>query len=58
MRMRRKKYLDERLAACAEVNLGWLADYAAEQIVGNVHFGQMPQHSDIIIKLNDKGQIV
>lgn len=31
MRMRRKKYLDERLAACAEVNLGWLADYAAEQ---------------------------
>ncbi len=35
-----------------------VADYAAEQIVGNVHFGQMPQHSDIIIKLNDKGQIV
>lgn len=30
MRMRRKKYLDERLAACSDVNLGWLADYAAE----------------------------
>ncbi len=30
MRMRRKKYLDERLAACDEVNLGWLTDRAAE----------------------------
>lgn len=30
MRMRKKKYLDERLGACAEVNLGWLTDYAAE----------------------------
>ena len=31
MRMRRKKYLDERLDACGNVNLGWLVDYAAEQ---------------------------
>ena len=31
MRMRRKKYLDERLEACSDVNLGWLVDYAAEQ---------------------------
>ncbi len=30
MRMRRKKNLDERLAACSSVNLGWLIDYAAE----------------------------
>ena len=29
--MRRKKYLDERLDACGNVNLGWLVDYAAEQ---------------------------
>ena len=28
MRMRRKKYLDERLDACGNVNLGWLVDYA------------------------------
>lgn len=31
MRMRRKKYLDERLERCAPVNLGWLIDRAAEQ---------------------------
>lgn len=31
MRMRRKKYLDERLDACGNVDLGWLVDYAAEQ---------------------------
>ncbi len=30
MRMRRKKYLDERIADCESVNLGWLIDYAAE----------------------------
>lgn len=30
MRMRRKKYLDERLADCGSVNLGWLVDYVAE----------------------------
>jgi len=31
MRMRKKKHLDERLAACSAVNLGWLQDYASEQ---------------------------
>lgn len=31
MRMRKKKHLDERLEACAAVNLGWLQDYASEQ---------------------------
>lgn len=30
MRMRRKRYLDERVAACESVSLGWLQDYAAE----------------------------
>ncbi|MCH5325421.1 MAG: tRNA (guanosine(46)-N7)-methyltransferase TrmB [Eubacterium sp.] len=30
MRMRKKKYLDERLEACGQVNLGWLTDRAAE----------------------------
>ncbi len=30
MRMRKKKYLDERLAACESVSLGWLQDYASE----------------------------
>ncbi len=31
MRMRHKKYLEQRLEACDSVNLGWLADYAAEK---------------------------
>lgn len=31
MRMRRKRNLEERLEACAGVNLGWLSDYASEQ---------------------------
>lgn len=30
MRMRHKKNLEQRLAACDSVNLGWLVDYAAE----------------------------
>lgn len=30
MRMRRKKHLEERIADCFSVNLGWLVDYAAE----------------------------
>ena len=31
MRMRKKRHLDERIAACSDVNLGWLQDYASEQ---------------------------
>lgn len=31
MRMRKKRHLDERVAACSDVNLGWLQDYASEQ---------------------------
>lgn len=30
MRMRRKRNLEERVAACSEVNLGWLQDYASQ----------------------------
>ncbi len=29
--MRKKRHLDERIAACADVSLGWLQDYASEQ---------------------------
>lgn len=35
-----------------------VAKYAAEHVVSNVYFGNLPSHHDIIIKLNDKGQIV
>lgn len=31
MRMRKKRHLDERIAACSDVSLGWLQDYASEQ---------------------------
>ena len=31
MRMRKKRNLDERVAACDDVCLGWLQDYVAEQ---------------------------
>ena len=29
--MRKKRHLDERIAACSDVSLGWLQDYASEQ---------------------------
>ena len=36
MRMRKKRHLDERAAACSDVSLGWLQDHVREQRGENI----------------------